>query len=124
MSYATIGGTAYLVREGEGRGSLTLIEYRRRAVDGSLLVDRIAEKQEITLEIAGTAASGRFFTPAEANALLATLAAGNVTLSGDAAGGASYTVRARDLGWTDGSDRSDSASPTVFRWVTATFEEV
>lgn len=124
MSYATINGTAYLVREGEGRGSLTLIEYRRRAVDGSLLVDRIDEKREITLEIAGAASSGRFFTPAEAESLLATLAAGNVTLAGDVAGGASRTVRARDLGWTDGSDRSVLGSPTVFRWVTATFEEV
>jgi hypothetical protein len=124
MAYATIGGVAYLVREGEGRGNLTLIEYRRRAVDGSLLVDRIAEKHEVTLEIGGTEASGRFFTPVEADAFLATLAGGNVTLGGDTAAGSSWTVRARDLGWTDISDRSDPASPAVYRTVTATFEEV
>jgi hypothetical protein len=118
--YLTINGTEYLVRVGDGRGRVAQVENRRRALDGSLLVDTIADKREIPIQITGASAAGRFFTPSEADALIATLMAGNVTIGGDAAG---MTARARDIGWEDGSDWT-GGSPVTFRWVSATLEEV
>lgn len=120
MAFLTIGGTEYLVRVGQARGRDILIENRRRAVDGSLLVDLIASKEEVSVEITGLASAGRFFTIAEANALRTTLKAGAVTVGGDMA---SITARARDIGYVDEQDyRTDP--PTVFRWLSCTLEQV
>lgn len=120
MSYLTIGSTSYLVRVGNGKGRVHQIENRRRAIDGGLLVDSIATKRELQIEITGTAVSGRFFTPAEASALITALKAGALSISGTAG---SFTARARDIGWVDGQDWSGGA-PMAYRWVSATLEEV
>ena len=121
MAYLTIGSTNYLVRLGQGRGRVTQIEGRRRAIDGTLLVDAIATKREVTVEITGAVSSGRFFTPGEANSLITTLMAGNVSVSGDVG---TFTARARDVGWVDGQSGDGNGAPVVYRWVTATLEEV
>lgn len=120
MAFLTINGTAYLVRVGEARGRVLLVEQRRRAIDASLLVDRVAEKFEGQVELTGTEASGRFFTPSEADSVIATLVAGNVTVGGDFG---SFTARAKDVGYIDAQSYQTNP-PTLFRWITCTLEEV
>lgn len=120
MSYLTIAGTAYLVRVGQGQGKRLQIENRRRAIDASLLVDPIADKREVPVEITGQESAGRFFTPAEADTLITTLLAGNVAVAGDAG---TFTARARDIGWVDGQAYPGGV-PTLYRWVSATLEQV
>ncbi len=120
MAYVTIAGIAYLVREGDSRGRVLQIENRRRAIDGGLLVDSIATKREVTLQLAGLVSAGRNFTIAEANALIAVLTGGSVAVAGDIG---SFTARARDIGYLDEQDWR-SGSPVAFRIVTATLEEV
>jgi len=123
MSYLSINGTEYMIREEDGRGRLLQIENRRRAIDASLLVDSIATKREVQTQIVGLASAGRFFTPAEADSLMAALAAGTVTITGDVG---SFTARARDIGWTDGQHYPDGpfSPPTAYRWVSVTLEGV
>lgn len=119
--YLTINGTDYLVREGEARGRWLQIENRRRAVDGSLLVDPIADKRHAEVEFTGLVSAGRFFTPTEADALMATLLAGTVTVGGTLA--SQFTASASDVGWLDVQDH-ETSPPTIYRHVTCTLEEV
>ena len=120
MAYLTLGGTAYLIREGQSKGRRLHIENRRRAIDASLLVDRVDEKDELQVEIAGLVSPGRNFTIAEANALIATLEAGSVTVGGDVG---SFTARAKDIGYADVTDWR-TGSPVTYRLVSVTLEEV
>ena len=120
MAYLTINGTAYLIREGQSQGRRLQIENRRRAIDASLLVDSVATKREASVELAGLVSAGRNFTIAEADALIATLAAGSVTVGGDMG---AFTARARDIGWADAQDWRTGA-PVIYRIVSVTLEEV
>lgn len=123
MSYFTIAGTAYLIREDQSRGDRIQFEHRRRAIDGSLLVDPVANKKSVQVEITGLEAENRFFTIAEADTLIATLLAGSVAVAGDLG---TFTARARDIGWVDGQHYPGGphSTPTLYRLVTATLEEV
>lgn len=121
MAYLTINGTAYLVREGQVRGRWLQFENRRRAIDASLLVDSVADKLRLEVEVTGLASAGRFFTPAEANALMTTLRAGDVMIGGDASD--QFTARASDIGWVDVQDHKASP-PTLHRHVSFTLEQV
>lgn len=120
MSFVTINSTKYLVRVGQESGQPLVVENRRRAIDASLLVDSIAVKQRITIEFSGLASAKRFFTFSEANALVDTLLAGNVTVGGDVG---SFTARATNVSLSSGQDWS-TGSPVPYRWVSATLEEV
>lgn len=120
MAYLTINGVDYLVRQGSVRGRWDLIENRRRAIDGSLLVDLIAEKRRVDLEITGRVADGRFFTIAQADTLMALLRGANVSVSGDSG---TFTARASGIGWVDVQDFRTSP-PLVYRHVSCTLEAV
>ena len=120
MPYITIESAEYMVRVGQGRGRTIQAEVRRRAIDGSLLVDPIASKREVTVEITGDADTGTFFTPEEADYLIDVLTSGPVSVSGDVG---TFTAIARDVAWLDGQDHT-GGQPTVYRWVTCTLEEV
>lgn len=124
MPYLLIDDEEYLVAVAEGRGRRVAIEQRRRALDGSLLVETIATKLELPVTISGPAAAGRLFTVAEAEALMDTLSGGFVSVSGDLVGGVERTMRAKDVGWVDVDDPSDPDAPTVARVVSATLEEL
>jgi hypothetical protein len=122
MAYVTVNGVAYLVEEDSGRGRVLQVEQRRRAIDGSLLVDSIATKLEVPLEFTGLVSAGRFFTVLEATVLMGTLLAGNVTIGGDVG---NFTARATDVGWRDMQHRPiDHGPPVLYRWVSCTLEEV
>lgn len=120
MAYLSINGTAYIVRVGKGRGQRLQVENRRRAIDASLLVDPIATKKEVQVEIAGLVSARRYFTVTEADALIATLVAGSVTVAGEIG---SFTGRARDVSWTDEQD-SRVYPPAPYRLISTTIEEV
>lgn len=115
MSYLTIGGTQYRVRIDGSSGRRIQIENRFRAMDGSLVVSRLATKKEVTVEIIGPAAGGGLSISA-ADSLMATLTGGNVSVAGDVG---SLTAAARDVGYRD-----VKASGGTFRFVTATLEQV
>lgn len=121
MAYLNVNGVEYLVREGDARQMIRLIENRRRAVNADLLVDVIAVKREATVEFAGLASAGALFSPAQADALAAELIAGPVTITGDFG---AFVARARDIGYVDIAERSVPSAPSFFRFVTATFDEV
>lgn len=121
MPYLSIAGTEYLVEEGNARMNYVLVENRERMIDGSLAVDRITTKKELSVDISGLAASGTLLTPAEGLTLISTLLAGDVAITGDLG---AFTGRARDIGYVDISDRAIWASPVVYRIVSATFDEV
>lgn len=115
MAYLTIAGTTYRVRTDGSRGKLNIIENRERAIDGSLLVDRIAEKMELQVEIL-RGSTGAALSIAQANTLIGVLKAGNVAVSGDVG---SFTARAKDIGYRD-----IRTGPGVIRQVSVTLEEV
>lgn len=115
MPYLEIGGTTYRVRVDAASGSRILFENRFRGLDGSLVVDRLTSKKEVTVEIIGPSAGGALSISA-ANTLMDTLAGGNVAITGDIG---SFTAAARDLGHRDIVTAGGKA-----RFVTVTLEQV
>lgn len=120
MSYITVAGTAYRVRVGEGRGARKQIENRRRALDGGLLVDTRAIKREVRVEFTGIASADGFLTPAQGDALMDVLLAGNVAITGTPG---TFTARARDVEYVDGSEWKASG-PVTYRWVSCVLDEI
>lgn len=114
MPYLTIAGTTYGARVNAGAGRRIQVENRFRALDGSLVVDRIASKEEKTVTILDN--NGTRLTITTAETLIDTLTAGNVTVGGDIMSG---TCAAKDI-----STEDTWVSGAAVRSVTVTFEEV
>jgi hypothetical protein len=115
MPHLTIAGATYRVRIDGSTGRRILIENRFRALDGTLVVDRLTSKKEVTVEITGPSAGGVLSISA-ANTLIDALAAGNVSVAGDIG---TFTAVARDIGHRDIVSAGGKA-----RFVTVTLEQV
>ena len=124
MPFATINGTNYKVREGAARLDTLLIEDRDRALTGTLIVSRVADKMTGRLTVDGLAGSNRFFTIAEAKTFRDLLKANaNLTISGDLLLGGTGTFRASDVGVVFTSDRQ-GGTVTTYASVEFAIEEV
>lgn len=120
-AYLTLNGVHYRVLMGEGRGAYVQIETRRRAIDGTLLIDPRATKMEAHVKVTGVAGSDRYFTIPEADAFARQLAgSGALYVSGQTG---TFRASARDITYEDGQDFGPSG-PVIYRWITATLDEI
>jgi hypothetical protein len=121
MPYLSVNGTTYRTAYRTGEARRITIQQRRRALDGSLLVDDVVggdadepEKEENTVEFLGT--SSTLFTIDTAKAFALVLTGGNVSVTGNVG---TYTARAKDV-----KEKDVTYSAGVFRVVSAVLEEV